>query len=395
MSEERTSVRDILGERRAGARRLALDTPLPGRSTHRFRYTDARSLVPGGEVAAAWLDAEDAAPVVTFEVPAAAREAGVRAMTLDEAAREVPELLAEHLDRIADPGEPLLAPGFATVFSGAVVVVPKGAAVDEPVYVRIASQGPADRLASVRVLVVAGPDSRARVIEEAHASSGFLHVVSEAFVGAGAALTHGRYASCDRGATGFSHAAWIVGRDANLTHFDVVLARGVWKSEAVPRLAGSGASATGLGLAMPGPRGCADLRFVEDHAAPDSTSRVTFRAVAGGRGRAVFTGLLRIRPDAVRAEAFEEARGLLLSSSAHADVLPELEILNHDVRCSHGAAVGPVDEDAVFYLTSRGLDRTEAEALLVEGFVEPIAGALPEALAVAVRERVREAITPA
>jgi Fe-S cluster assembly protein SufD len=125
----------------------------------------------------------------------------------------------------------------------------------------------------------------------------------------------------------------------------------------------------------------------------DTTSQVLWRSVAADNSKSIFTGLLSIAPGAARSQAFEEARSMLLSRQAVAQTIPELEILNHDVKCSHGASVAPIDPEAMFYLESRGLSKPEAKTMLVEGFVEPVLAELPIAgLADEVRTRLRAAL---
>jgi len=367
----------FLTERRKRAADKALSVPLPDRARHRFRYTDPAALVPGGAVTQALLDA--ALPArIDVTLPRAAAEAGVIALPLAQALAADPGRVAEHLGRIAGPADPVVAVSLAAFRSAAVVIVPAGARVTEPIVVRQAADpGAPDALTATRLLVVAGRESEASVVEEVTAASGVVHATAEAHVGDGARLTLARTATVARGATAFSCGAAEVGSDATLTHLDLGVSSGLLKVETSPALDGRGGRVEGLGAALVGGRGRADFRVREDHAGTDTQSRVTWRAVASGKSQAVFTGLLRIRERAVRSEGYEEARALLLSRTARADVIPELEISNHDVRCSHGAAVGPVDEEARYYLMTRGMSAAEAEALLVEGFVAPVLARIP------------------
>ena len=385
----------FLVQRRATAEARALELPLPDRSLHRFRFTDPAALLPPGGIATA-LVAVSPAWSVEAEVSLEAKEAGVSVLDFPSALARMPALVGEHLGRLAPADDSLLALNLATFSGGAVVRVPAGVTVAAPIVLRARPATSDGAVTCGRTLVVVEAGATATVIEEMDLATGFCNAVTEAVVGEGACLVHGRFETVARGAVSFSRACYSVGRDASLTHAHVLLPAGLIKAEAAPTLTGSGARSEGLVLSLAGGRARSDFRAVEDHAVGDTESRVTYRAVSLGRGRTAFTGLLRIREGAARSSAYEEARSLLLSPTSAADVLPELEILNHDVRCTHGAAVAPVDEDAVFYLRTRGLSRDEAEALLVEGFVEAVASRFPsEALADRARARLREELAAA
>jgi Fe-S cluster assembly protein SufD len=115
-----------------------------------------------------------------------------------------------------------------------------------------------------------------------------------------------------------------------------------------------------------------DFRTFQDHAAPDTTSNLLFKGAVGDSSRSVYTGLIKVRKDARGTNAFQTNRNLKLSDHAWAESVPNLEIENNDVRCSHASTVGPVDEDQRFYLESRGVPTAVAERLIVAGFFEEV-----------------------
>jgi Fe-S cluster assembly protein SufD len=119
-----------------------------------------------------------------------------------------------------------------------------------------------------------------------------------------------------------------------------------------------------------------DYDTTQEHAAPDTTSDLAFRGILRDRATAVWSGMIRVDPQAQRTDAFQESRNLLLSDGAHADAIPGLEIEANDVRCTHAATIGRIDEEQLFYLMSRGLPRRDAERLLVGGFLGVVAGRL-------------------
>jgi Fe-S cluster assembly protein SufD len=120
-----------------------------------------------------------------------------------------------------------------------------------------------------------------------------------------------------------------------------------------------------------------DFRTFQDHAAPDTTSNLLFKSAVGGSSRSVYTGLIKVRKDARGTNAFQTNRNVKLSEHAWAESVPNLEIENNDVRCSHASTVGPVDEDQRFYLESRGVPTPVAERLIVAGFFAEVLEQFP------------------
>ena len=116
----------------------------------------------------------------------------------------------------------------------------------------------------------------------------------------------------------------------------------------------------------------ADYDTTQEHAAPDTTSDLYFKGVLDDRARSVWRGVIRVDKGAQKTDAYQENRNLLLTPQAHADSIPGLEIKANDVRCTHGATIGQIDKLQLFYLTSRGLSRREAEQLIVRGFFQPV-----------------------
>jgi Fe-S cluster assembly protein SufD len=132
-----------------------------------------------------------------------------------------------------------------------------------------------------------------------------------------------------------------------------------------------------------------DHHTFQDHVAPNTSSELDYRTVVGDRARSAFTGRLRITKDGAGADAHQRNHNMLLSEHARADTIPELEIMTNDVKCSHAAAVGPIDEEQVFFCTSRGLSPAEARHAIVLGFLEPAVAGIPgENL----KKRVRDAL---
>jgi Fe-S cluster assembly protein SufD len=154
------------------------------------------------------------------------------------------------------------------------------------------------------------------------------------------------------------------------------------------KLAGPGSEARVTGAYVGGGTQHLDFDTKQEHAAPNTVSDLAFRGVLADRSTAVWRGMIRVDPGAQQTDAFQESRNLLLSTKAHADAIPGLEIEANDVRCTHAAAVAQVDRDQLFYLRSRGLDEEAAKALIVEAFLEALVERLAEG-------RVREEVSAA
>jgi Fe-S cluster assembly protein SufD len=180
-----------------------------------------------------------------------------------------------------------------------------------------------------------------------------------------------------------SEGSWIlgsqraqVGRDASLHWIGLGLGSGQGKLRMETDITGRGANARVSGAYVGHGAQHLDYDTTQEHAAPDTTSDLAFRGILRDRATAVWSGMIRVDPGAQRTDAFQESRNLILSDGAHADAIPGLEIEANDVRCTHAATVGRIDAEQLFYLMSRGLNRDEAERLLVGGFLGVIAGRL-------------------
>ena len=143
------------------------------------------------------------------------------------------------------------------------------------------------------------------------------------------------------------------------------------------RLVGRGASGTLLAAYFGDGDQTLDYRTFQDHAAPDTTSNLLFKGAVSDRSRSVYTGLIRVAKDARGTNAFQTNRNIKLSDDAWAESVPNLQIENNDVHCSHASAVGPIDEEQRFYLESRGVPTRVAERLIVAGFFAEVFDAFP------------------
>jgi Fe-S cluster assembly protein SufD len=342
--------------------------PLPDQKARGWEFTDLSGLD---------IDAYEAGPVE----PAIQGAEGATVLSLEDAAGSHAQLLEEALGSLASAGDPFVARNDASRHDGVLVHVPRSVKVTGPVRIEV----PLERSGGAvnwRTLVVLEEGAEVEVWE--HWSSpddevdALLNSVVELRVGQGATL---RYANTQD----ISESSWIfatqraeVERDGRLewTALGFGSARGKVRMET--KLAGPGSEARVTGGYAGSAGQHLDYDTTQEHAAPNTNSDLAFRGVLGAGATAVWRGMIKVDPGAQQTDAFQECRNLLLSTEAHADAIPGLEILADDVRCTHAAAVAQIDRDQLFYLTSRGLDPAEAKSLIVEGFLESLVERLAE-----------------
>jgi Fe-S cluster assembly protein SufD len=286
------------------------------------------------------------------------------------------ELLWEHLGRLSGEGsDAFSALNTAFLGGGAFVHVPKGVELSAPVQLLFISTAEAEAATFPRVLIVAERDSRLDLIET-YASVGdatyLTDAVVEVFVGEGARVTH--YKVQDEGAAAF-HVASTRAELSRSSYYDlttVTLGAQLSRHNIEILLGSEGAECRVDGLYIVGTGQHADTHSLIDHRVPNCASRQNYKGILDGRSRAVFNGRVFVREDARGTDAEQSNKNLLLSREARVDTKPQLEIYNDDVKCSHGATVGQLDEDELFYLLSRGLHTDLARNLLTYGFAEEV-----------------------
>ena len=265
----------------------------------------------------------------------------------------------------------------AFVHTPVVVDVPAGVAVEAPIVVRhhaCASGG----ASFPRLIVRVGRGAQATVLDvQLSAGAALVVPVVELDVGPAANLGYLNLQQHDRRAWQIAAHTARVERDSALVAASVALGGGYARTRSDTRLVGRGASGDLLSAYFGAGNQILDFRTFQDHAAPDTTSNLLYKGAVGDSARSVYTGLIRVRPNARGTNAFQTNRNLKLSDDAWAESVPNLEIENNDVRCSHASAVGPVDPDQVFYLESRGVPTPVAERLIVAGFFDEVIDALP------------------
>lgn len=264
---------------------------------------------------------------------------------------------------------------------GACLHVPAGHRPRLPVFLRFAATR-ADAMLNPRVLVVMEAHADAVLVEHYRADGATPHwqnAVVEIFLEPGARLTHLRLVEAGEGGTHTHTVSVRQARDSHYRGLTLTLGGGLVRQNLHAILAGEGAEARLDGLFVANGIRHVDHHVRIDHAASHTVSRTNWRGMADGRGRGIFDGRVLVRHGTVQADARQSSRNLLLSPHAEIDAKPQLEIYSDDVKCGHGATVGSLDQDALFYLSSRGIDPATARAMLLAGFAEQALGLLDDA----------------
>lgn len=231
-----------------------------------------------------------------------------------------------------------------------------------------------------RTIVRAGESSQAAVVEY-HASAKDLVALTVPVVelAVGEAARLGYLGAQNLGLATWQMASQVsrVGKDATLVSALAGFGGDYSRQRTDCRLEGRGATGDLLAVYFGEEDQTLDFRTFQDHSAPDTTSNLLFKGAVGGHSRSVYTGLIRVRKEARGTNALQTNRNIKLSEHAWAESVPNLQIENNDVRCSHASAVGPVDEEQRFYLESRGVPTSVAERLVVTGFFDEVLSRLP------------------
>lgn len=259
-----------------------------------------------------------------------------------------------------------------------VLRVRRGATVSAPIFLRSVS-ATADAITAPRVLVVVEEGADATVVEHQTSLDGARLVLPlvELDVAPRARLAYSTLQQHTSATWQMESLVARVGQEATLTAAAVALGGEYTRLRTDCRLEGRGATGNLLAGYFGEDDQTLDFRTFQDHRAPDTTSDLLFKGAVGGRSRSIYTGLITVRPEARGTNAFQTNRNLKLSDAAWAESVPNLEIQNNDVHCSHASTVGPIDEDQRFYLESRGVPPQTAERLVVAGFFRDVLDRMP------------------
>lgn len=315
-----------------------------------------------------WFDAELASKGVIF-------------LPLVRAAKEHRELIEERLFSEVRPDRDKFAALHAALFSGgAFVYVPDFVEIERPLVGQFWSSGGGAAVLP-HTLIVAGRGARFNYLDEYLSPSLDVPALTsgsaEIFAGEGAQVGYIAVQRWGRHAYQFSNQRANVGRDASVRLFNVTLGGTFSKTRVEANLQGQGASAELKGLYLADSEQFFDFHTLQDHQVGNTTSDLLFKGALRDTARTVYAGLIRIEKDSARSDAYQANRNLVLSEKAKAVSIPMLEIINNDVRCTHGATVGPVDPQHLFYLESRGIPPAVAQRMIVHGFFGEVLDRIP------------------
>ncbi|MEO8422489.1 MAG: Fe-S cluster assembly protein SufD [Actinomycetota bacterium] len=372
--------------------------PIPSQETEEWRYTDLSDFdldfvpfSPGGGPEAvnrhgvleaarvagerAGLQIQRNSEVISTQLVSGLSDAGVIFGDLDVAAATHPDLVEAHLHSLVPTSRTkFIALHGAFRTAGTFLYVPDGVEIELPL--QTLTYLDADGAAIFpHTLIVVGANASVTFIDRfvsPDLTRAFSDAVTEIVVGDGARV---RYASIQDWGSGVTHLGVqraTVGRDADIRTLAIGFGADLSRAEAETILAEPGGFSEMLGVFFADGDQHFDHRTLQDHVAPNCASDLLYKGALRDRSRAVYSGWVHVRPEAQKTNAMQTSRNIVLSEHAKADAIPNLEIEANDVRCGHAASVGPVDEETIFYLQSRGIPREDAERLIVSGFFQEV-----------------------
>ena len=380
------------------------ELPVPDTTEEAWRFTDLRGFDPDSFTRSPNGSVSTDAPAQLLDLDVAGMavvtEAGIEIERAPEGIRF--EALTEddpRLYSLVGWDEKFAAHNAAVWKHGLLVHVPKGVELEKPLYVRIAGSVE-DGALFFRLLVVAEERSRFTLIEEYASSrpdlSAYSNAVAELFVGQSAKLEYVSIQNLSQETWHFASHHARVERDGELDWVAGGFGSKNGKIRIQNDLSGPGATSRVTGAYFADGNQHLDYDTFQEHIAPSTESDFAFKGALREHAHAVWRGMIRVEEEAQKTNAYQENRNLLLSEDAHADSIPGLEILANDVRCTHGATIGRVNREELFYLMARGLPRAEAERLIVRGFFQDILDRIElepvrEALGAALEARIPQA----
>lgn len=407
-------------QRRLDAWKIYQATPMPTRQDEEWRRTDLRrlklddfdtaaatsavggTLVPPAErneAFAGFLGLRNA-QAVEYRVSDEAKARGVIFCDLATAVREHGDLLRESFMTLVVKPEDTKFTALHGAFwdNGVFVYVPRGVTLEQPLRA-IISADMRGKASLSHTLIVMEEGSEAVYAEDfispESETVGFSSRVLEIIARDGAKLRYIGTQRWGRKVYDFHEERALLERDAQVTLQTIELGSQLSKGRVESLLQGNGGHAKLLGLYIEDGKQHLDRYTLQDHVGANCVSDLLYKGVLTDEARSIFSGMIRVHPTGIGTAAYQQNRNLLLSRHARADSIPNLEIGANDIiGCSHGATVGKVDEEQLFYLMCRGLSRLDATHLIVEGFVDPIINEAPIAsLRDSLRQEIRDRVS--
>jgi Fe-S cluster assembly protein SufD len=334
-----------------------------------------------------------------FEIDPELTSQGVVFTDLVTAEQKYPRLLEKILGQVVRPDEGKFgALAAAMANSGVLLYVPRGVQLEQPLHSLLWGPGVGNAYFS-HILVWVEPGAALTYVHESASNSEpsgqTLHAgIVEIHVGDGANLRFVELQSWGEHVWNFTHERARVDRDASLDWIFGAIGSKLTKNFSDLDLIGEGSTGRMSGFYFTNGTQHLDHDTQQNHLAPHTTSDLLFKGALRDRSRSVWQGMIYVAPGAQKTDGYQANRNLVLSRHARADSIPGLEILADDVRCTHGATVGKIDPEQIFYLRSRGIPQNEAERLIVEGFFDPIMQRIPfEGVRTRFQRAIREKMT--
>lgn len=347
-----------------------------------------KNSIPSKEILAPLTGKEHAGQIVLYGVDASINvsselsKKGIIFSTFSELKKTNPELLARVFGKIVKPEEGIF-PSMVQAFgqNGVVLFVPRNTKVDQPLHSVVWNSEEKAAYLS-HLIVVLEENSEVTYIHETaspegNSEPGFHAGIVEIHVGENANLQFVELQSLGKNVWNFSNERARIEKNGTIEWTFGAIGSHLTKNFTDLDLVGEGATGKMSGFYFTNGKQHLDHDTQQNHLAPRTTSDLLFKGALLDNSRSVWQGMIYVAPEAQKTDGYQANRNLILSRNAHADSLPGLEILTDDVRCTHGATVGKIDPDEVFYLLSRGIPQKEAERLIVEGFFDPIMQRIP------------------
>jgi Fe-S cluster assembly protein SufD len=417
---------DWLREKRVAAWETYEQIPMPKRTDEEWRRTDIRLLpidevAPFGQLDArvnsrAGLPAEVAAQVeaagqvsgvvvqhdsaTTYhEVDPSLDDQGVIFTDLDTAIQQHPDLLQKYF--MSDEGVTASENKFAALHgafwtTGTLLYVPADVEVELP-FRAFSTIGSGGLATFNHVLIIAEEFAKVTFVDfyhsETYEQESIVDNVIELHAAEGAQVRYIQVQDWGRNVWNFITQKGVIHQDAAVRSLNVSLGSSLSKALIASNLVGAGSSAEMLGLYFADETQHIDHQTRQNHISPYASSDLLFKGAIKDSSRSVYSGVIKVWPGAHKTDAYQANRNLTLSPTARADSIPNLEIGANDVRCTHGATIAQIEEEYIFYLMSRGITRTEAEKLIVDGFFDEVIERVPvESVQTTVRAAIDEKI---
>ncbi|OLC24658.1 MAG: Fe-S cluster assembly protein SufD [Chloroflexi bacterium 13_1_40CM_3_65_12] len=348
--------------------------PAPSRIDEEWRRTDVSGFDPGQYSKLEHLDGQKL--VLPSTLPP-----GVILKPLRQAAQDHPDLVEPRLFSLVHADRDRFTALHAAFFTGGTFLyVPDGVVIEQPVIGQhFSHEGGTSVLP--HTLIVAGKGARFNYLDEYIAEDGneigYRSGSTEIFAGEGSQVGYVAVQKWGRNAWHFADQRAELQKDASLRLFNVTLGARFSKTRVEATLQGQGADAELKAIYFASGEQFFDFHTLQDHQVGNTRSDLLFKGALQDVARTVYAGLIRIEKGAARSDAYQANRNLVLSDHAKATSIPMLEIDNNDVRCTHGATVGPVDPLSMFYLRSRGIPEATAKRMIVQGFFGDVLDRIP------------------